>query len=168
MNSYSPHGALKLNTEWLCHSWQYWKMPKYTVKTTDAWWASLWSGKTWVIQQCCLLPKGSDQFRKNNLSKFARVTNSQKMASVDNFFKWLMKFCSPQNCEREFHSCESQHLRAEEVHLHGGKSPLPHLHVGRMSENFAFCFPGCRYQATADRWDNFSDQSFSCNVKGRC
>lgn len=164
--SVSPCGALELNTEWLCHGWQYWRMPKYTVKTTDAWWALLCSGKTWVIQQCCLLLKGSDQFRKNNLSKFARATNSQKMASVNNFFKWFMKFCSPQSCSTR-ENFAAMNLSTSERGKYTYMLEVA-LTMGRISENFASCFPGCRYQAPADHWENFRDQLFSCNVKGRC
>lgn len=78
-------------------------------------------GKPDLIKQHCLLLKGSDQFRKNNLSKFTRVTNCHKMASVNNIFKWHeILVPSELQHDREFHSYESQHLRAGEVHLHAG------------------------------------------------
>lgn len=41
------------------------------------------------------------------------------------------------------------------------------LTVGRTSENFASCLPGCRHQVPADHLEKFRDQFFSCNVKGR-
>lgn len=110
--------------------------------------------------------KNSGKFRENNLSKFVRVTNSQKMASVNNIFQWLMKFWSPQSCSTG-ENFTARNLSTSELGKHICMLEVS-LTVRRTSENFASCFPDYRYQAPADHWGNVRDQLFSCNVQGRC
>lgn len=65
-----------------------------------------------------------------------------------------MKFYSPQSCSTR-ENFTAMNLSTSEQGKYTYMLEVA-LTMGRISENFASCFPGCRYQAAADHWENFS------------